>query len=86
MGMLFPVRLMKNSWLLQPPHPPMHTPLQMRPCVGPRPLKAGSQALGPGLTYAGGGRLFLGRKMPLVTSGWPLAPPLSSPTQAAQSS
>lgn len=49
MGMLFPVRLMKNSWLLRPT--PFHTLLKMRPHVGPRPQQAGSQALGPGLAH-----------------------------------
>lgn len=53
MGMLFPVRLMKNSWAA-PAHPHPH-PIQDEASAGPRPpFPAGSQASGPDLAQPGG--------------------------------
>lgn len=47
MGMLFPVRLMKNSWSA-PTHPYPH-PIQEKAPYGPQALTGWSQILGPNL-------------------------------------
>lgn len=80
MGMLFPVRLMKNSWLLQPT--PFHTPLEMRPPWAPGPERLGAKLCPPSRLARVGGGLLHGRGMPLMTSGRPSALPPSSRTQS----
>lgn len=50
MGMLFPVRLMKNSWLLRPT-PPIHTPVKMRPLMGPQARADPEPSPVPGLAW-----------------------------------
>lgn len=77
MGMLFPVRLMKNSWTaLTHPHPSTpHSRGGLWRASAPQP--AGSQAMGPDLAPAGGETASLEEARGDATGG-PSAPPLDS--------